>query len=246
MHRVSISSSCSSPKREAVSTVKEKHARWSQKESHSQSKPHWRSPAGEDAGQSLPDKWKSSKTPGHMERDLPRDGCVGVSLGRKDAHLEQELQRKRQKRVFLKQDDRNRSARRKTRGQRKKHACLKDTLKKLRKEREEENEARALLEEMQQNLEEAHARASETERKLYRELGEYTHSWEKALERPHYIMDKIWQSNDTKTMNPNKDFEELLNKAQQTGRFVRPKQQDSGRKKKKKTIRNRDHLRPKV
>ena len=33
-------------------------------------------------------------------------------------------------------------------------------------------------------------------------------------------MDKIWQmmqSNDTKTMNLNKDFEELLNKVQQTG-----------------------------
>ena len=46
-----------------------------------------------------------------MERDLPRDGCVGVSLERnslerKDAHLEQELQRKRQKRVrIVIQDD---------------------------------------------------------------------------------------------------------------------------------------------
>ena len=33
-------------------------------------------------------------------------------------------------------------------------------------------------------------------------------------------MDKVWQtmqSNDTKTMNLNKDFEELVSKAQQTG-----------------------------
>ena len=39
---------------------------------------------------------------------------------------------------------------------------LKNTLKQLCKERDAENEARALLEEMQQNLDEAHARASET------------------------------------------------------------------------------------
>ena len=54
-------------------------------------------------------------------------------------------------------------------------------MKKLRKEREEENEARTFLEKMQQNLEEAHARASETDRKLCRELGEYIQSWEKEL-----------------------------------------------------------------
>ena len=102
----------------------------------------------------------------------------------------------------------------------KERSMLKNTLKKLRKEREDESEARALLEEMQQILEEAHARASEVERKLCRELGEYTQSWEKETGRPHYIMDKIWQmvqSNDTKTMNLNKDFEELLNNAQPTG-----------------------------
>ena len=51
MHRVSISSSCSSPKKEAVLTVKknsailnkamtDRHARWSKKEWYSKSKPH--------------------------------------------------------------------------------------------------------------------------------------------------------------------------------------------------------------
>ena len=54
LHRVSISSSCSSPKREAMSTVKknsailqkaitDRHPRWSKKEWYSKSKPHWRS-----------------------------------------------------------------------------------------------------------------------------------------------------------------------------------------------------------
>ena len=53
--------------------------------------------------------------------------------------------------------------------------------------------------------------------------------------RPHYIMDKVWQmmqSNDTKTMNLDKDFEELMGKAQQTGwngsttRFWTEKEED--------------------
>ena len=55
---------------------------------------------------------------------------------------------------------------------------LKDVLKQLQKEREEEYEARALFEGVQQDLEEAHARASENERKLCRVLGEYIQTWE--------------------------------------------------------------------
>ena len=43
---------------------------------------------------------------------------------------------------------------------------LKEVLKQLHKERDEEDVARALIEEMQQHLDEAHARACETERKL--------------------------------------------------------------------------------
>ena len=53
----------------------------------------------------------------------------------------------------------------------KERSMLKDVLKQLPKEREEEHEARALNEEMQLILEEARARASETERKLCRVLG---------------------------------------------------------------------------
>ena len=56
---------------------------------------------------------------------------------------------------------------------------LKDVLKELQKEREEEDEARALIEEMQRNLDEAQARASETEWKLGRVLGDYIDSFEK-------------------------------------------------------------------
>ena len=71
-----------------------------------------------------------------------------------------------------------------------------------------------------QHLEEAHARASETELKQCRVLGEYIQTWENELERPLFVMDKMWkmmQSNDTQTTNLDKDFEEILNKAKQTG-----------------------------
>ena len=69
-------------------------------------------------------------------------------------------------------------------------------------------------------MEEAHARASETEQKLCRVLGEYIQTWEKEFVRPHYVMDKMWrmmQSNDSKTMNLDKDFEEMLDEAKRSG-----------------------------
>ena len=62
-------------------------------------------------------------------------------------------------------------------------------LKQLRKEKDEENEARALLEEMQQN--------SETEQRLYRELEEYMYSLDGEFGRPQNISDTIW-ANDAK------------------------------------------------
>ena len=81
---------------------------------------------------------------------------------------------------------------------------------------------------MMQNLEGTHAKAPETERKLCRELEEFVG---KRMGQPHYIMDKMWHMmhrNDTKTMNLNKDFEELLIMRNKQGGMIRPKQQDSG------------------
>ena len=55
------------------------------------------------------------------------------------------------------------------------------------------------MEEMQRNLDEAQARVSERERKLGRVLGEryiyifFFCYFEKEMERPHYIMDKMSQ-----------------------------------------------------
>ena len=72
------------------------------------------------------------------------------------------------------------------------------------------------------------------------------HSWDQELGRPHKIMEKVWQmmeNNDTKTMNQNRDFDELMSKAQQTG-WNGPTTTRFWTEKKKTTTRNRDYLRP--
>ena len=58
-------------------------------------------------------------------------------------------------------------------------------------------------------MNEAHARASETLQRLFKEIEEYMHSLDREAERPQKISDKIWQmvqSNDTKLENLDKDF----------------------------------------
>ena len=98
----------------------------------------------------------------------------------------------------------------------KERIIIKKTLTQLDKEEKEAEEARTLLYDMQQNVDEADAKVS----RLYREINEKMHSWDQELGRPHHIMDKMWQmmqSNDTETMNLDKDFEEMVSKAKQTG-----------------------------
>ena len=65
----------------------------------------------------------------------------------------------------------------------KERSILKDLLQQLQKEREEEEEARGFIEEMQCILDEAQASPSETERKLGRVLGEYINSIHHARTR---------------------------------------------------------------
>ena len=74
-------------------------------------------------------------------------------------------------------------------------------LKQLRKDRKDEDEAKALLKEMQINLEEAWARSAATELQVCSRFDEYMRTWDEDRGRPNFIMDKIWQSNDTKTLN---------------------------------------------
>ena len=141
---VSISSSCSSPKREAVSTVKKnsailkkamtnRHTRWSKKEWYSTSNPHWRSSAGEDAGQDSHDKCKSSK-PQDKWKEISLEMDVSGSAWKEKTHTWNKSCKESVKReselckmvdiaaIDERQEDKERSV-------------LKDTLKKLQKER---------------------------------------------------------------------------------------------------------------
>ena len=92
---------------------------------------------------------------------------------------------------------------------------LRKALKQLRKDRDEEGAARELLEEMQQNVDEAHARASESERRLCQELEEFMYWWDREIGRPSNLNTKIWQMmqcNSTKSDNLESDFAENLEK----------------------------------
>ena len=74
-HAPRVSSSCSSPKRERLSTVKKKTAvlkramtesvkDGNNTEWYGKAKSRWQQPAGEEGGQSSHDKWKSTKPQG--------------------------------------------------------------------------------------------------------------------------------------------------------------------------------------
>ena len=66
---------------------------------------------------------------------------------------------------------------------------------------------------MQQNVDEADAKITETRSCFDCEINNKMHSWDRELGGLHHIMDKMWQmmqSNDTKTMNLDKDFQEMV------------------------------------
>ena len=94
------------------------------------------------------------------------------------------------------------------------------------KDRQDEDEAKAVLKEMLISLEETQARSAATELQVCGRFDEYMRMWEEDRGRPNFNMDEIWQmlqSDDTKTLNLARDFEELLDLAQQAG-WVGPTQ----------------------
>ena len=75
-------------------------------------------------------------------------------------------------------------------------------------------------------MEEAKARASATEQKVFSRFDDCMRTWTEDVGRPRFVKDKIWemlQSSDTKTLKLTKYFEELLDKARQTGWLGRDK-----------------------
>ena len=100
----------------------------------------------------------------------------------------------------------------------KERGMIRELLEQLQKRREDEDEARGLIEEMQRNLDEAQNKSYEVERKLDRVLWEYIEAFDKEQGRPHLIMIKLWQMmQSTKNLNLDKDLDEILSRVKQTG-----------------------------
>ena len=170
----------------------ERHTGWSRKDWNSRSKTHWRSSAVEDAGQSSHDKWKSSKIQGKW-KEVSREMDVLDSSLKEKKHIWNKSCKE--------------SAKRETELFKMTEICAND-------EKQEDNE-RNIIKKTPEQL-----REKRTGRRLYRDINGYMCSWDQEVGRPHDIMDKVWQmmqSNDTMTMNLDKDFEELTEKTQQTG-----------------------------
>ena len=62
---------------------------------------------------------------------------------------------------------------------------IKKTLRHIRKKEDDADEARTLLNDMQQNVDEANATVTGIRCRLHREINEYMHSWDQELGRPH-------------------------------------------------------------
>ena len=195
MHRVSISSSVSSSGREPVPKVRENSAilkramterrtRWSGRDWNSKPKSHWR--------------WKEpvkAHTISGSVRNLEANGKISGKIDalgsafKKMSNTRIKSCKESAKRINIFQEGTTRRDRRKTRGQRKN--IIKKTLTQLRKDEEEANEARTLLDEMQRNVDEADAKITETRSRLYRETTEDMHSWDQELGRPHHVMKRM-------------------------------------------------------
>ena len=143
VYGVTLSSSVSSEGRELASKITKNNAvlkeamsatwRMEDKRWRSKAKPQWHVSAVADTAQSSQDRWMQSKSKS-KGREVSRE--VQLKLAEMAANDE-------------KQEDEERH-------------LINKLLKQLRKEREVEDEACALLKEMQKNLEEAQARASAT------------------------------------------------------------------------------------
>ena len=75
----------------------------------------------------------------------------------------------------------------------KERRMIRDLLHELQKMREEEDEARGLIDEMQRNLDEAQNRCYELERKLDRVLREYIEAFDRELGREQDMADDAEQ-----------------------------------------------------
>ena len=234
MHRVSLQSKCSSHRRGRLWKVKkttavlkramtEKRERWQGKEWYGGTKSRWQQPAaGGEGGQSSHDTWDISRPKGKGREISAEMDAVATAVKEKSTFWNQKSCKestKREAELFKmvevavtdeKQEERERG-------------MIRDLLVELRKSpkgRDEEDERKNLIEEMQRNLHDAQNKSYEVEQKLNRTLWEYIDAFDNERGRPRLIMTKLWQmmqSREAKNLNLDKDLDEILINIKQTG-----------------------------
>ena len=160
--------------------MKERHTGWSRRDWNSK-------PRVEGASQSSHDEWKSSQPQSKwkeisLEMDALGSALTGKTYTWNESCKESAIRETELYKVMEiatedeKQEDTGRN--------------IKKTLKHLRKEEEQADEVRTLLDDMQQNVDEAEATVTETRRRLCREInecvknfGDHTFSWIKCGKR---------------------------------------------------------------
>ena len=182
----------------------EKRDRWQSKEWYGRAKSRRQQPAGEDGGESSHDTWKNSQPQGKWREISAEMDAVGNHFERKTNTWNRSCKEsvKRDTELFKIVEFAVMDQQR----EQKERGMIRELLEQLQKRREEEDEARGLIE-MQRNLDEAQNKSCEVERKLDRVLWEYIEAFDKQQGRPQLKMTKLWQmmqSRDAKNLNLDK------------------------------------------
>ena len=137
----------------------ERHAGWSRKDGISRFKTLWRASAVEDAGQSSHDKWKSTKFQGKwkevsIEMDVPGSSLKKKKLWNKSRMESAKRETDQYKMTEIVANDEMQEDNERN--------IIKKTLEQFSKEQDEADEARALLHDLHQNVDEVEAQIEKT------------------------------------------------------------------------------------
>ena len=188
----------------------EKNDRWKSRELVSLHEKRWQQPTGSSGGQSAVDTWEHVKPESKwievsadyrvLDALVKEKKITWTKSGRESAQREADLYDVLEKAATdEKREERDR-----------------DQL----SEKEEEDEATCLMEEMRENVESAQHKSYEAERSLCNALREYVDSYDRDQGRARTLMTKCWQSmksRDTNNLNLEKDLEDIQSTARRVG-----------------------------
>ena len=173
-------------------------------------KTHWQQPAGSSGGQSSFDAWDHAKPKGKWKEVTEEFDAPKESVKERKTPGTRVAGRARSGKPNSSQRPK---VRQQTRIKEKEMVATSKTSSWKFRKREEEDEARCFIEEMQRNLDAAENKSFEAREKLHSILSEYIEAFHKERGRPKTIMTEMWQlmqSHDTK------DLEEILSKIKLT------------------------------